>query len=245
MTDLSICGATVRRHDPDRFLLSMFVPPEKREALWTLYAFNYEIARTRDVVTEPQLGLIRLQWWRECLADIYAGKALTPHPVLDPLAAAIRMYDLPHDLFETLLKARELDLHDHPPATIEALVAYADKTSTPLLQLSWAILSSLEGNGVREVATAYALAGILRAVSFHHAQGRETLPPHVLVKEIVGKAMTLLQGQKISGKYLKLHAKLAEMYLKQISGAGYDLFSPRLQTPPFLREIRLWWANFS
>jgi phytoene synthase len=57
--------ALVRRHDPDRFLTALFAPSEKRNALLTLYAFNHELARAREVVSEPPLALIRLQWWRE------------------------------------------------------------------------------------------------------------------------------------------------------------------------------------
>ena len=42
-------AALVRRHDPDRFLTALFAPPEKRDALLTLYAFNHELARAREV----------------------------------------------------------------------------------------------------------------------------------------------------------------------------------------------------
>ena len=43
----------VRRHDPDRFLTAAFAPAEKRDALLTLFAFNHELARAREVVSEP------------------------------------------------------------------------------------------------------------------------------------------------------------------------------------------------
>src|ERR1019366_9125501 len=55
----------VRRHDPDRFLTALFAPPEHRDALLTLYAFDHELARAREVTSEPHLTLIRLHWWRE------------------------------------------------------------------------------------------------------------------------------------------------------------------------------------
>jgi phytoene synthase len=42
-------AALVRRHDPDRFLTALFAPPAKRDALLTLYAFNHELARAREV----------------------------------------------------------------------------------------------------------------------------------------------------------------------------------------------------
>jgi len=40
----------VRRVDPDRYLTALFAPPARREALFTLYAFNHELARAREVV---------------------------------------------------------------------------------------------------------------------------------------------------------------------------------------------------
>ena len=77
-------AALVRRHDPDRFLTALFAPPEKRDALLTLYAFNHELARAREVVSEPPLALIRLQWWREVVEGAHRR-----HEVADPLRAAI------------------------------------------------------------------------------------------------------------------------------------------------------------
>ena len=57
---------------------------EKRDALLTLYAFNHELARAREVVSEPPLALIRLQWWREVVEG-----ARRRHEVAEPLPAAI------------------------------------------------------------------------------------------------------------------------------------------------------------
>ena len=70
--NLSPLARLVRRHDRDRFLTALFAPAERREDLLALYAFNYEIAKTREVVSEPVLGQIRLQWWRETIdADLW------------------------------------------------------------------------------------------------------------------------------------------------------------------------------
>ena len=50
----------MRRHDRDRYQTALFAPAARREALFALYAFNYEIARVRESVTQPMLGQIRL-----------------------------------------------------------------------------------------------------------------------------------------------------------------------------------------
>ena len=71
----------VRRHDPDRYFCTLFAPAAAREALFTLYAFNHELARAREVTREPGLALIRLQWWREVVEG-----AVRQHEVARPLA---------------------------------------------------------------------------------------------------------------------------------------------------------------
>src|SRR5256885_12928157 len=79
---LSPVAALVRRHDRDRFQTVLFAPAARREALFALYAFNYEIARVRESVTLPMLGQIRLQWWRENIAAAFQGGAIRHHHVM-------------------------------------------------------------------------------------------------------------------------------------------------------------------
>src|ERR1700732_3880785 len=111
-------GATlVRRHDRDRFQTVLFAPAARREALFALYAFNYEIARVRESVTEPMLGQIRLQWWREAIAAAFESGPVRNHIVVEPLTAIIRELALTREHFERLIDARELDLADDPPAS--------------------------------------------------------------------------------------------------------------------------------
>ena len=65
----------MRRHDRDRYQTALFAPADRREALFALYAFNYEVARVRETVTPPMLGQIRLQWWREVIDGGLFGRA--------------------------------------------------------------------------------------------------------------------------------------------------------------------------
>src|ERR1700739_440445 len=86
---LSPVAALVRRHDRDRFQTVLFAPAARREALFALYAFNSEIARVRERVTQPTLGRIRLEWWRENIAAAFEGGPVRHHPVVELLSAAI------------------------------------------------------------------------------------------------------------------------------------------------------------
>ena len=179
-TGLPACAAELRRHDPDRFLSALFAAPARRAALFALYAFNLEVARTREMVREPMLGRIRLQWWREAIEGIYAG---TPrrHYVIDALAPAVDRHGLSRALFDRLIDAREADMEEEGPATLAALIQYADASSAALVLLALQLLGdgamplSVAAQG-RHVGIAWALVGLLRSVPFHARARRLYLP---------------------------------------------------------------------
>ena len=264
------CADQAKRLDPDRYLTALFAPAERRADLMALYAFNSEVARSREAVSEPILGRIRLQWWREAIAECYEGDPRR-HYVIQPLAAAIRRRALSRSYFDRLIDAREEDLEDGPPETLEALVAYAGATSGGLAHLALEIL------GVRDDAaheagdlagTAFALAGMLRALPHYLRQGRNILPRAVMARHAVNEAglralkpsteisktveeitvTPLKQIQKtrlyVSGKMsgassVLLLATLAEAYLKRLSRLGHDPFDGRNAGPLRFRSWRL------
>ena len=184
MRSLSYCGIEIRQYDPDRFATAMLAPPARREGLFSLYAFNLEVAKTREAVSEPMLGEIRLQWWREAIEGIYDGMPRR-HEVVQPLAELVADQGLTREYFDDLIDARAKDLGDDAPETLAALERYAEGTSS---NLTWLALESL---GVRSeavmtagrhVGMAWALTGLIRAMPFHLAQRRVYLP-----EELIGR----------------------------------------------------------
>jgi phytoene synthase len=176
--DRDYCAATLRAQDRDRYLCALLAPPRLRDGLVALYAFNLEIARTPEVVTEPLLGQIRLQWWREAIAEIYEGEPRR-HQVVQPLAAAVRAHDLTRAHFETLIDAREFDLAAETPADMAALEDYAERSASPLLALALE-LAGERGAGAQAAARhggiAHGLTGLLRATPHLARRNRLMLP---------------------------------------------------------------------
>lgn len=188
-TDDAYCAAQARRHDIDRYGTALFAPAGARPALLALLAFNVEIARVREAVSEPMLGEIRLQWWREALDGIYARPGASPprrHQVVAPLADAVARFGLSRAYFDRLIDARAFDLGDAPPADMAALVDYAEATSSTLVWLGLEILAATgeaaEEAG-RHVGIAWALTGLLRAAPFHARARRQYLPADLMAKE--------------------------------------------------------------
>jgi phytoene synthase len=211
---LGYCAAEVRAHDRDRFLACLFAPAGRRDALFALYAFNLEVAKTAEVVSEPMLGQIRLQWWREAIEEAYAGRP-RKHQVVEPLTAAIAAHGLERALFDRLIDAREADLEPAPPADLEALERYAEDTSASLQRLVLQALGA-EGEAAREAARqigiAWALTGLLRAVPFHAAQKRLYLPEdHLAVAGVDRQALfELKSSDALTGVVMRLANRARE-----------------------------------
>ena len=180
---LSAVGALARAADYDRYLSAVFAPAARREALFALIAFNHEIARIPEAVSEPMLGRIRLQWWHEVLEAAYAGEPTRRHEVAVPLADAIETCGFDRARFDELLDAREADLEPDGQADLAALERYAAATGGSLtalmLQASGPDTAQALEAG-RQVGTAWALVGTLRVAPRAAARGRVMLPADLL-----------------------------------------------------------------
>lgn len=182
---LSACGAIVRRDDPDRFLCALFAPETAREALFTLYAFNVALAGVRDAVTEPALGLIRLQWWREVVEEASHGR-VRRHEVAEPLGRLIAARGLDPALLDAVITAREAELAEEGIPDPPALETYVAASAGGLMRLALAVLgveTPAALSAARHGGAVYGLAGILRAAPVLAARGRTLLPRALLRAE--------------------------------------------------------------
>ncbi|MEM7221731.1 MAG: phytoene/squalene synthase family protein [Pseudomonadota bacterium] len=251
--------AELRAHDRDRYLTCLFAPAECRLDLFALLAFNLEVARTAEAVSEPMIGQIRLQWWRESLEGIYAGSPRR-HEVVEALGQAIARHDLPRTPFERLIDGRENDLDPAPPADLAALETYGQATSAGLLDLALEVLACRDdasGEAARSIGVAWALTGLLRAVPFHARAKRLYLPRDLcdgaglatgdlfelrsspalceVVAQVAGRAEVLLaqapDGLPRTACPVWGLKVLARHYLRVLAAAGHDPFDARVRAP--------------
>jgi phytoene synthase len=179
------CEALVRAHDPDRWLANQFAPATFRPHLSALHAFNFEVARLREIVSDPLPGEVRLQWWRDALQGEARGD-VRANPVADALSETIQRFRLPRQAFCDLIEARIFDLYDDPMPGISDLEGYCGETSSALIRLACLVLADSEEPGGAEAAghagVAYAVTGLLRAFPFHARRGQVFLPADVMAR---------------------------------------------------------------
>jgi len=181
---LSYVGEVARREDHYRFMCTLFAPKSIREDLFALLAFNVEVARIPDLISEVSIGQIRLQWWRDCISEIFdGGGPPRGHPVAEALASCIGRYDLSRAHFDGLLEARERDFISEDLETMTEFQAYAEGIGSRLACLMLEVLGirdSVTIEAVGAVGEGWALTGILRTIVFHARSERVYLPKEIL-----------------------------------------------------------------
>jgi phytoene synthase len=132
------CAALVRGHDFARYAATLFVPADQRRALLAVHAFNVEISRVREQVTQPLPGEMRLQWWTDMLAGRGHG-GVEGNPVAAELKLAIGNSRLPVERLSRLIDEHQFDLYNDPMPTMAALEGYINDTSSALFSLGAAV----------------------------------------------------------------------------------------------------------
>jgi phytoene/squalene synthetase len=80
--------ARLKRTDEDRWLATRYAPAGSRERLVAIYLLNQELQRALHA-KEAMLGKIRLQWWRETLAQLTGTVPLRRHDLAEQLARVL------------------------------------------------------------------------------------------------------------------------------------------------------------
>jgi phytoene synthase len=244
-------GDTVRRiardGDPDRCLAVLFAPPDARPDLFALYAFNVELARIAEQVSEPDLGAIRLQWWREAIERAAKGEA-TGHPVADAVGAMIKDRALPPERIAALIDARGFDVATRIMPDWPALETYLRDTAGALFALAAESLGAREpslGGAAASAGMAYGLTGLMRALPVHAREGRVYLPADALIRH--GASPERILAGDTSEGLLAVLAELrgkakgalveAQRHVAELDARSRKAFLPLCLVDPYLAAL--------
>ncbi len=186
------------RGEPDRYLAATLAPVEARPALAAIAAFAAELGRIPSTVSEPMLGDIRLQWWRDTLERGRQG-ARSGHPVADAMIDAEARHGFPPELLTAMIDTRELDLAGGMPQDDAGLAAYLVATQGHPFRLALGVLgaTSESADGLaRAAGEAYGLARSLCRLAMLVHNGGVILPAERL--KVAGVDPSVLTAEPLS-----------------------------------------------
>ncbi|WP_291842164.1 phytoene/squalene synthase family protein [Bradyrhizobium sp.] len=191
------CADLVRTHDFARYAATLFLPPVQRRALLAIYAFNAEISRVGDHVSQPLPGEIRLQWWIDVLEGTSHGEA-EGNPVAAELLQVIRDFRLPVEPLARLIEEHKFDLYNDPMPSMAALEGYVTETSSALFWLGARIAarpSEAIDHLARHAGLAQGIAQVIASLPLDAARRQLFLPLQLLQRHGSGMEEVFLGKQ--------------------------------------------------
>jgi phytoene synthase len=229
------CAELVRTHDFTRYVSTLFVPLEQRRALVALYAFNVEVSRVHEQVSQPLPGEVRLQWWTDMLAGAGHG-GVEGNPVAAELMLAIRNWRLPVERLSRLIDEHQFDLYNDPMPTLAALEGYINDTSSALFSLG-AGIAARPSEEVEHLARHAGLAqGMVQVIAAlpRDASRRQLFLPQQLLENHGCRIEEVFAGKQIP----RLRAVLGQL-LDEARGHLKTALGLLADVPPQARPVFL------
>ncbi|MES2196738.1 MAG: phytoene/squalene synthase family protein [Pseudomonadota bacterium] len=229
------CADLVRSHDFARYASTVFMPSDQRRALLALYAFNVEISRVRELVSQPLPGEMRLQWWTDMLAGTSHG-GVEGNPVAAELMLAIRNGRLPVERLSRLIDEHQFDLYNDPMPTMAALEGYINDTACALFSLGAAICgrqSEAIEHLARHAGLAQGIAQVIAALPMD-ASRRQLFVPLQLLQQHGSGMEEVFAGKETP----QLRAALGQLIAE---GQGHlkTAFTLLADVPPEVKPVFL------
>ena len=206
------CSTLVRRQDEDRWLAAQYAKTPLKKSLLALAALRIELRRIPAQVSAPQLGEIRLQWWREGLEAIQEGGPPRAHPVLETAAATMLADKRWAAHIDAAIDGAARPLYGEGFSTADDLAGWFRETDGAL-----DAIGALMAGGDEALADAAAKAGAAFAMA---REGRVMAPK--LTEDIVPYAERMYKGAapELSKAETEvapalLHLSLTPVYLRK------------------------------
>ncbi|MGR3805484.1 squalene/phytoene synthase family protein [Marinibacterium profundimaris] len=248
--DVTACAALVEKADPDRFLAVMAAPVAARETLFPIYAMNVEVSRAPWVTAEPMIAEMRLQWWRDALAEIAGQGAVRKHEVTTPLARVLSADEAVR--LDEYVAVRRWDIYKDPFEDEPHFDAYLEHSSGALLRAAGQSLGEAPEQVLLDLGWAMGLANWFRAVPELEAAGRIPLldGTGTGVKRLAERGLDRLsRGRKrmrevsVEARPALLAAWQAGPVLRQVAKAPGAVARGEVSLSEGGKRARLMWAS--
>lgn len=177
MTPEQYCQDKTARSGSSFYYSFLFLPPAQRRAIIALYAFCREVDDVVDMTGEVDIARIKLNWWREEIARLFAGQA--QHPVTRALTPVIKEFDLPEEQFLEIIDGMEMDLDQHRYTNFKELTLYCYRVASVVGLLAAEIFGYRDRHTLKyahDLGIAFQLTNIVRDVYEDAQRNRIYLP---------------------------------------------------------------------
>ena len=213
----------IQKNDPDRFFITVFAPKEIQDPLLVLYAFNFELSRILETISDPMVGQIKFQWWWDFIDALFdeskaKDKAFSHHPLFAGMKYITSNGFTSKDELHLIIKGQETVLDESPPARIEDLIEIIGQRSDPLFDIAARLERYDDVKDFSKISIAWGLVGLIRAVPYHAKLGKIYIPSELFKKYINPDHEGVMDLKPETSEFkeiIKELAQVAQSYLDQ------------------------------
>jgi 15-cis-phytoene synthase len=155
----------------------LFLPTERRAAITAFYAFCREVDDVVDETTDPGVAQTQLAWWRQEVAQAYAGKG--SHPVMRALMPHTTTYGIEARHLQAVIDGCQMDLEQNRYLDFPDLQRYCHLVAGVVGEVAARIFGQTEPQTTayaHRLGLAFQLTNIVRDVGEDAVRGRIYLP---------------------------------------------------------------------
>jgi phytoene synthase len=248
LEDLRAVEAIVRTAGTSFYRGMRVLPPERRHAMYAIYAFCRIVDDIADEPGELAEKLPRLAAWRNRIAGLYRGEA--DGPVTRVLVAGVRRFDLRQQDFIAVIDGMQMDAETVIVAPdLTTLDLYCDRVAAAVGRLSVRVFgdaSPMADRVAHALGRALQLTNILRDLREDAERGRLYLPREYLdaagvpfdpqaalasprLGEVCGRLAALAHGYFAEARAAMAGCDRRAMKPARLMGATYAAILSRLE----------------
>lgn len=235
--------ATLKSADPDRYRAALFAETGTRDRLLVLYAFHTELAKVPEIVSEPVIGEIRYQWWREVMDEIFTEQTVRTHEITQPLKELIQKCQLSRFHLDRLINGRARDLDPTPFSDMDEAKTYCRNTSGELARLAAHCTgTAFDTEAALQGGLAWGLTGLARAWRFYHTSILSGLEFDDVCEAALSAYDKARQGLSPLDPALMpalSYIALVPKYVARMRKEGIDPTRAEVSYSPVLKQLRL------
>ncbi|KAL1775606.1 NADH dehydrogenase (ubiquinone) complex I, assembly factor 6 isoform X1 [Sigmodon hispidus] len=242
------CLELLRKRDYESYLCSLLLPAECRSSVSALRAFNVELAQVKDSVSEKTIGLMRMQFWKKAVEDMYHDNP--PHqPVAIELWKAIKSHNLTKRWLMRIIDEREKNLDDKAYQSVQELENYSEHTQSSLLYLILEVLGVKDlhaDHAASHIGKAQGIVTCLRATPYHSSRRKVFLPMDVCVQHGVSQEDLIRRNHDKNvrdviydiASQAHLHLKHARSFHRSVPAEALPAFLHTVSLEDYLKKIQ-------
>ncbi|XP_055371359.1 NADH dehydrogenase (ubiquinone) complex I, assembly factor 6 homolog [Condylostylus longicornis] len=249
------CLNLVQKHDHENFLCTLLLDDKKRRNVFSVRAFNVEIAKIGSTVSEDAIAKMKLKFWFDSIDKCFNDKSsyVEDHPVLKEIKNTTNQHKLSKIYFKRLVTAR-----DRPSnmsfITIKDLEDYAEQTVSTIFYIILEIYGVKDINvdhAISHLGKAQGIVNLIRSIPFRKRSEAISIPQEILNKHGVSQERIL--RDKVDDKGVEecifevatcahQHLEKSRQLSKHVPRSLTEIFLPAVAVQRYLDRLRK--ANF-